>query len=164
MKKTVIIAILIIYLGSLVIVNFFGLKIKNFEGTKYVENIDCQISLRRDEDAEVKTYADPMDENTTWYVFNFTPGIYGADEESSMTNPNMIIFSPHVYPENADNTRVNFLYDKTAAEGICVFFEKSMSLCFLKPGGITLTIEAADGSNVKQTMFIYAQPVKTPAA
>ena len=36
MKKSVIIAIIVVYLGSIVLVNFFGLKVKNFEGTKYV--------------------------------------------------------------------------------------------------------------------------------
>lgn len=155
MKKTVIIAILLIYLGSIVLVNFFGLKVKNFEGTKYVENIDCEVVVRRDEDTDVRTAKDPVDTATTWHIFNFISGSYSPDELES--NPNVVSLNYHVYPENADNRGVKLVYDKEAAAQICAVNETNMTLVFFASGGLTVEIVAADGSNIKETLFIYAK-------
>ncbi len=152
MKKTVIIAIFIIYLGSIIAVNFFGLKVKNFEGTKYVENITCSVVHRGVDGANVKVVEDPMSE-AVWQIFDFIPGSYSPDELE--TNPNVIQLDYHVYPENADNRKVKLVYDEAIAENICVINENNMAVVFFAPMGITIEIVAADGSNVKTTLFLY---------
>ena len=152
MKKTVIIAIFIIYLGSIVAVNFFGLKVKNFEGTKYVEEITCSVVHRGVEGTEVKSVEDPLSE-ATWQIFDFIPGAYSPDDLES--KPNVVQLDFHVYPENADNRKVKLVYDEAAAEDICVINENNMAVVFFAPMGITIEIVAADGSNVKETLFIY---------
>ena len=152
MKKTVIIAIFIIYLGSIVAVNFFGLKVKNFEGTKYVEEITCSVVHRGVEGAEVKTREDSLSA-TTWQIFDFIPGSYSPDDLES--NPNVIQLDYHVYPENADNRKVKLVYDEAAASDVCVINENNMTVVFFAPMGITIEIVAADGSNVKEALFIY---------
>ena len=47
MKKTIVIVILVVYIASIAVVNFFGLKIKEFEGVEYVEEIRCDIDRKR---------------------------------------------------------------------------------------------------------------------
>ena len=153
MKKSVIIAILIIYLGSIVVVNFFGLKIKNFDGTKYVEEITCSVVHRGSDGAEVKTKVDPSSPETPWRIFDFIPGSYSPDDLES--NPNVIQLDYHVYPENADNRKVKLVYDEAAAEDVCVINENNMTVVFFAPMGITVEIVAADGSNVKESLFLY---------
>ena len=152
MRKSVIIAIIVIYLGSIVLVNFFGLKVKNFEGTKYVESIACDVVHRGDDEKEVKVKEEPNG-GVNWYIFDFVPGSYSADELES--NPNVVQIDYHVYPENADNRKVKLIYDEVSAESICVINETNMTVVFLAPEGITIEVVAADGSNVKETMFIY---------
>ena len=152
MRKSVIIAIIVIYLGSIVLVNFFGLKVKNFEGTKYVESIACDVVHRGDDEKEVKVKEDATS-GVNWYIFDFVPGSYSADELES--NPNVVQIDYHVYPENADNRKVKLIYDEVSAESICVINETNMTVVFLAPEGITIEVVAADGSNVKETMFIY---------
>jgi hypothetical protein len=161
MKKTVIIAILLIYLGSLVIVNFFGLKMKNFEGTKYVEEINCSVVHRGQEGMEIKEIADPMTPETTWCIFDFIEDPFGYKEEDLESNPNVVQLDYHVYPETADNTRVKLEYDHETTEGVCVVNENNMTIVFLKPMGITINIVAADGSNVSKSLFIYPRIPKT---
>ena len=153
MKKSVIIAILVIYLGSIVLVNFFGLKVKNFEGTKYVENITCAVVHRGDDDKEVKVVEDPTNPQVKWHIFDFIPGSYSVDELEE--NPNVVQIDFHVYPENADNRKVRLVYDEATAASVCVINENNMTVVFLQPMGITIEVVAADGSNIKETMFIY---------
>ncbi len=157
MKKTVIIAILLIYLGSIAIVNFFGLKVKNFEGTKYVEEITCDVIHRGDDDdkKEVKKVQDPTDTETTWHIFDFIEGSYSFDEDSIESNPNIVQLDYHVYPDTADNRKVKLVYDTEAASEFCFINEDNMTVTFLAPRGITIEIVAADGSNIKTKLFIY---------
>ena len=41
MKKTIVIVILVVYIASIAVVNFFGLAIKEFDGVEYVQEIKC---------------------------------------------------------------------------------------------------------------------------
>jgi len=156
MKKTVIIAILLIYLGSIVVVNFFGLKVKNFEGTKYVESITCTVVHRGDDNANMKEMENPMLPGVTITYFKFIPGAYSPDDLEN--NPNVVQLDYHVYPENADDRKVKLEYDETAAERVCVINDTNMTVVFFTPGSVTIKIVAADGSNVKKEMQIAAMP------
>ncbi len=155
MKKTVIIAILLIYLGSIVAVNFFGLKVKNFEGTKYVEHITWEAALTDDDRKEEKIIRN-VNQSTGVenFIFQFKEGAYSPDDLTD--NPNSVLLIPHVYPENADNKRVKLEYDKDAAEQCCVVKEDISTIIFFAPGALTIDIVAADGSNVKTTVYVWA--------
>ena len=156
MKKTVIIAILIIYLGSIVIVNFFGLKVKNFEGTKYVEQITCTVVHRGDENVKMNEMQNPITPEITMSYFKFIPGAYSPDDLEG--NPNVVQLDYHVYPENADERKVKLIYDEQAAERICAINDNNMTVVFYAPGSVTIEIVAADGSNVKKVMQVAAMP------
>ena len=51
MKKTIIVIILAIYVASIFAVNFFGLEVKIFDGTDYVESIQVDTVTLQNENA-----------------------------------------------------------------------------------------------------------------
>ena len=155
MKKSMIIAILIVYIASIVVVNFFGLEIKNFDGNIYVKDIQCNVVIQRETNAEVTVNSNVTNDDRVWYMFSFVQGNYDANNLEE--NPNVAFIDYRVYPDNAGNKRVKFIYDKKAAQGLCVFNEDIGTIYFLKKGGITVTLEAADGSKIKEKIFIVAK-------
>ena len=56
MRKSVIIMIGIIYIASIFVVGFFGMKVKVFETTVYITDIECtneNIKVKPDESKEI---------------------------------------------------------------------------------------------------------------
>ena len=156
MKKTMVIAIIVTFLISIVAVNFFGLSIKDFEGYKYVERIEYELTLKRETDATISEMQAPQGDTRPWYKFNFQAGEYTM--ENLTENPNAVFIQCHVYPNDAKNKRVNLRYDQNTAEGLCVVDQATMTIYFLKSGAITITLEPADkGSAPKKEIFIYAK-------
>lgn len=161
MKKSMIIALIVVYLASIVAVNFFGLQAKNFEGTLYVSSIECDVALVDIGDGdtrEVKEKADKLDSTLTNYTFDFVAGTYDDSDASIQENPNKVVVQYHVYPETADNRNVKFIFDHEAAKDLVVFKEDIAMFVFLRWGGLTVTIEAEDGSQVKEKIYIFAKP------
>lgn len=151
MKKTIIIIILIVYIASIAIVNFFGLEIKVFDGITYVDSIECSTITVQNEnpvtlEAKQQLHGHPL------FIFDFIPASedkpYTAEDESIVSNPNAVQINYEVFPHLADETGVKFEYDLNAAEGLVVFHEISRTFVFLKPNKIiTITIRSTDGSN-----------------
>lgn len=164
MKKTVIIAILLIYLGSVVIVNFFGLQVKGFESTKYVTSIECKVTVEREEDTDITVKQDSKDPTKMRYIFHYIENPFSANgnwdelqDNDKLTHPNKVVLTPHVYPNEAHNKKIEFRYDKGWAEGLCIFDEEHYTIYFLDHGTITIDIVATDGSNIVQTISITAK-------
>ena len=151
MKKTLIIIILVVYIASIAIVNFFGLEIKVFDGITYVESIECATITVQNEnpvtlEPKQQLHGKPL------FVFEFIPAPedapYTTEDESIITNPNAVQINYEVFPHLADETSVKFEYDLNAAEGVVVFHEVSKTFVFLKPNKIiTITVRSTDGSN-----------------
>ena len=151
MKKTIIIIILVVYIASIAVVNFFGLEIKVFDGITYVDNIECSTITVQNEnpvtlEAKQQLHGHPL------FIFDFIPASednpYTTEDESIISNPNAVQINYEVFPHLADETGVKFEYDLNAAEGVVVFHEISRTFVFLKPNKIiTITIRSTDGSN-----------------
>lgn len=151
MKKTILILILVVYVASIAIVNFFGLEIKVFDGITYVESIECSTITVQNEnpvtlEPRQQLHGSPL------FIFDFIPAPddapYTSDDESIISNPNAVQINYEVFPHLADETGVKFEYDANAAEGVVVFHEMSRTFVFLKPNKIlTITVRSTDGSN-----------------
>ena len=76
MKKTIIIVILVIYIASIAIVNFFGLKIKEFDRVEYVEEIKCNGITVMHENPISYEMKEVSEEGYPVYVFEFINGKY----------------------------------------------------------------------------------------
>ena len=163
MKKTLIIIILVIYIASIAVVNFFGLEIKVFDGMTYVESIICgTVTLQNEDPVEIIATNYLNDGKVPLFEFNFTPSPdgseYTAEEESIVTNPNTIQINYEVLPHLADSTEVKFEFDAAAMEGVAVFHELSKTLIFLEPEVILyVTIRATDGSNKSTRIAIMGK-------
>ena len=158
MKKTIVIVILAVYIASIAVVNFFGLEIKVFDGITYVEDILCE-SITVQNQNPVTLEPKQMLGDKPLFMFEFTPSAdgfgYTTDDESIIRNPNAVQINYEVFPHLADETGVQFEYDKEANEGVVVFHELSRTFVFLQPNRmITITIKATDGSNVSTTIAI----------
>ena len=161
MKKTIVVIILAVYIASIAVVNFFGLELKVFDGITYVESIQCDTVVLRNEDSIVLHPVTYIGQNgeIPLFEFTFTPKAdgteYTSDPESIISNPNAIELEYVVFPHLASETGVNYEYDEKGMEGLAVFREDLKTLIFLKPGKIfTVTIKATDGSNKSTTVAI----------
>ena len=125
MKKSVIILIFIIYIASIVFINFFGLKILSFEENIYATSVECINS-------DMKVSSDGT------YKF------VGLKYTTELT----YTIEHKVYPENATNNKVEYIYDKTANISID---QNTGIVTFKKPTNIRedhiITIRTLDGTN-----------------
>ena len=99
MKKSVVVLIGIIYIASIALVSFFGLKFKVFEEIVYVERVEL---LNED-----------LKESTT-SGFDYYTVIY-PDENGERRYQ----IKYRVYPDNATDQTVDFIYDKET-EGVTI--------------------------------------------
>ena len=161
MKKTIVIIILLIYIASIAVVNFFGLEVKVFDGITYVESIQCNTITLRNENPVTLSPKQTL-AGKPLFIFDFVPAPedqpYSDDDESIIANPNAIQINYEVLPHLADETGVKFEYDTEAMEGAVVFHELSHTFVFLKPNKvITVTIKATDGSNKSTQICIMGR-------
>ncbi len=159
MKKFIVILILIVYIASIAIVNFFGLEIEMFDGITYVSGIQCDEIILRSEDSKRLEPTRRRGDGTPVFEFEFKPAKDGTEYDDSdaslLSNPNAVELDYVVFPYNADDTDVGFEYDKEAMAGVAVFREDIRTLIFLKPDkAFTVTIRATDGSNVSTSIVI----------
>ncbi len=158
MKKTMVIIILVVFIASIAVVNFFGLEIKVFDGITYVEKIECNTITIQNENPVTLTPVRQLSNGAYLFSFDFIPsadGEYTIDEESILKNPNAVQINYEVFPHVADETGVVFEYDQSS--NIAVFHELSRTFTILKPNKIfTVTIRSTDGSNKSTTISIIA--------
>ena len=162
MKKTMVIIILVVFIASIAVVNFFGLEIKVFDGITYVEKIECNSITIQNENPVTLTPEKNADgtlklvNGNPVFRFEFIPspdGEYTVDEESIIKNPNAVQINYEVFPHIADETSVVFEYDQSS--NIAVFHELSRTFTFIKPNKVfTITIRSTDGSNKSTTISI----------
>ncbi len=181
MKKVVIVVILAVYLASIALVNFFGLKVSIFEGTTYVTEINVErVVLYRDGDGKVEEFLD--DTGTPNYYFEFVNLLkteteysenskveYSESDESIIANPNTVLIDYKVNPGNASNKNVDFVFSQKIGEednkvylGVngsvkAVFLKDKHVLIILQPRFfVDIMLRATDGSNVSTSICVYA--------
>ena len=154
MKKTVIIAILIVYLASILAVNFFGLQMVVSAPTVYVDQIVMNgISLERAE-GSLETFSVQDDDGLTSYRFYYENGKYSSDNVDE--NPNTVIIDYTILPEEANHKEVDIIIAEEDAVNVLVFPAEN-KIVFLKRTTIKITLQAKDGSLVKTSFRISAR-------
>ena len=164
MKKTIVIILLVVYIASIAVVNFFGLEIKIFDGITYVTDIRCN-SVTVQNETPVTLESKQVLNGKQWFVFDFIPAgegnVYTGDAESIINNPNAVQINYEVLPHLADEQGVRFEYDAETNADAVVFHELSRTFVFLKPNrAITVTIRATDGSNVSTQIVLMGRVPK----
>lgn len=145
MKKSVVILIALIYIASIALVGFFGLKFKIFEEIIYPTGVellnddlvDLRESLGLADDAELLfdyyAYATKID------------GVYKYQLEYKLL------------PENATDTTVLFTYDKEAADKAGTTVDEYGVITFTQQGALTIQlIPKANGDAPSKRICIFA--------
>ena len=161
MRKGVIIAIIIAYIASILVVQFFGLQIVGVESNVYVTGIEVYgfDFTNRDgiEDAKYQKVAkirNVTGKEEIHYGGYFYPGTYDMSEESLSTNPNRIKVDYRVEPYNATHPEISFAYDKTTLEGVIYVDPETNEIVFLKPRTVTFILTSRDGSTIRKEIKI----------
>ena len=145
MKKSVIILIALIYVASIALVGFFGLKFKIFEEIVYPTGVellnddlvDLREDLGLDEDAELLfdyyTYATKKD------------GVYKYQIEYKLL------------PENTTDTTVYYSYDEEAAANAGITVDEFGVVTFTQQGALTIQlIPKTNGDAPSKRICIFA--------
>ena len=156
MKKTIVIVILVVYIASIAVVNFFGLKIEEFEGIEYVTEIKCDsITVLNETPKTYPVYDTSGEEGYPEFRFEFIEGKYTKDADSLAKNPNVVRIDYDVLPHLADESQVIFEFEE---KSYVHFDEATKTFVFLRNNrSITVKILATDGSNVSTTIVIKSR-------
>lgn len=155
MKKTIVIVILVVYVASIAVVNFFGLAIKEFDGVEYVQEIKCNSITVMNENPKTYGVDKINDDGIPEYRFDFIDGKYTNDPESLASNPNAVRIDYEVLPHTADGSKVDFIFEE---KPYVHFDEETKTFVFLRNNrSLTVTLVSTDGSNVKTTIVIKSR-------
>ena len=155
MKKIVVILIVGLYIGSIFLVNFFGLQYAAQFKTEYVSQIECNTieNLAGEEIGCYQTLENEDGQIEKWFKIKFIEGEYTADDSSLANNPNTFKIICSVLPDNAKNKTVELSYVSSDAYFVN---KESMTVVFLTRGSIAITIRSTDGLDVKERIVIEA--------
>ncbi|MBQ3014476.1 MAG: hypothetical protein IJD75_05010 [Clostridia bacterium] len=158
MKKTIVIVILVVYIASIAVVNFFGLSIKEFDGVEYVQEIKCNGITVMNENPKTYGVYETAEDGTPVYHFNFIDGKYTDDPASIASNPNAVRIDYEVLPHTADGSKVDFIFEE---KNYVHFDEETRTFVFLRNNrSLSVTIVSTDGSNIKTTIVIKSRTMK----
>ena len=132
MKKSVIILLLVIYISAIVFVNFFGMEFLSYDQVVYVERVECINS-----DMVPHSSGEYI-----WTKITYTEGVTYTIEHK-------------VYPENATNNNVTYIYDED--NGIMTIDQYGI-VRFSKPKkritDFTIKIRSLDGKDRETTIML----------
>ena len=165
MKKTTIIVICVVYMLSILAVQFFGIPVTVPEAGEYItsiEIVDVSLSNRQaGQDTEIEKVYD-SNGNLLGYKFRFIEPeegeSYTDDEESLKANPNRIKITYKVLPEGVAQGALRIF----ANGSVCLDLEKpdefSYEIAFLGETKSTIEIKEDKGSvSVRTQIKIQAK-------
>lgn len=159
MKKTVIIAIFIVYLASIVMVQLFAIPPSVPEGGAYVENLEItgvEIVNREEGDTQVRAMTNAQT-GEIWYWFYFVPctdGEYTRDEASLASNPNRIRINFDLTPDDATKEYLAYVLNNDNV----VHITGTSELVFLKRVSVTVEVKESKGNlNASDSVTIRTQ-------
>ena len=155
MKKTVIIAIVLIYLASILVVGFFGAQLEINNPVIYPDAMTLTgVAVDGDPDA-VAEYGETLDEEQ-YFVFYFTPAPEDEayTEENVADNPNKVTPLVAFTPENTTNQAFTINVSKNAnvlldeATGAIIFLDRTIA---------TVTVTSKQNTNLTVTFLLQAE-------
>ena len=140
MKKTVIIAIFIVYLASILAVQFFGFPATVPESGVYIEGItitDVTLSNRQAGQSTTVNKGTDKTSGLTAYSFKFISGDYTIEEDNLASNPNRVKIDYLLDPVDADPSYLVYVLNNQNV----VVLEDTAELVFLKKTSVNLTLK-----------------------
>ncbi len=156
MKKTVIIAIFLVYLASIVVVQLLGIPTTVPQGGAYIDGIEITgIELSNPADGQsTEIRSNQQADGRMMYGFYYVDGEYTTDEESLKNNPNRIKINYILQPDDAAKEYLVYTVDKNKDVYIS---EETDELIFLKKVRVVLYMkERRANMDVQDSIIIWA--------
>lgn len=156
MKKSVMIIIGIIYVASIVVINFFGMKVFVYNKTIDVEQIVCLNKTDEEKGIVVSTFESYNGETGTAITIKFD-----KPANKNLMTGTMLQLDLRVLPDNATKKELSFT--STASEEEVEFFtdesgKQTGLILFYEPTSIfEVFVKSTDNSNVTLRLKIWAK-------
>ena len=154
MKKTVIIAIILVYLASIVMVQLFGIPVAIPPGGSYISGIEITgVRFANDRTDEIRSKV--QTDGVMLYAFPFISSDeeYTLEEESVEKNPNRLKVDYILSPEDASKDYLLYTVDNNSV----IFLRETDELIFLKKGLVNFTLkESTANLDVQYTIRVMA--------
>lgn len=150
MKKSVLIFIGIIYIVSIVIINFFGMKVSVYNQKIDVERIECLNKPMADKNILVSQ------NNTGKTLITI---VYDKPANKNTMEGTMLQLNVRAYPDNATNKKLT--YSVSNSENIELFTDENgdqtgLILFYGPTKFIDVVIRTTDNSNISLTLKVKA--------
>ena len=156
MKKSVMIIIGIIYVASIVVINFFGMKVFVYNKTIDVEQIVCLNKTDEEKGIVVSTFESYNGETGTAITIKFD-----KPANKNLMTGTMLQLDLRVLPDNATKKELSFT--STASDEEVEFFtdesgKETGLMLFYEPTSIfEVFVKSTDNSNVTLRLKIWAK-------
>ena len=156
MKKSVMIIIGIIYVASIVVINFFGMKVFVYNKTIDVEQIVCLNKTDEEKGIVVSTFESYNGETGTAITIKFD-----KPANKNLMTGTMLQLDLRVLPDNATKKELSFT--STASDEEVEFFtdesgKQTGLMLFYEPTSIfEVFVKSTDNSNVTLRLKIWAK-------
>ena len=156
MKKSVMIIIGIIYVASIVVINFFGMKVFVYNKTIDVEQIVCLNKTDEEKGIVVSTFESYNGETGTAITIKFD-----KPANKNLMTGTMLQLDLRVLPDNATKKELSFT--STASEDEVEFItdesgKQTGLILFYEPTSIfEVFVKSTDNSNVTLRLKIWAK-------
>ena len=155
MKKSVMIIIGIIYVASIVAINFFGMKIFVYNKTIDVEHIVCLNKTDKEKGIVVSTFESYNGETGTAITIKFD-----QPANKNLMTGTMLQLDLRVLPDNATKKELSFT--STDSENVEFFTDETGQqtglILFYNPTSVfEVLIRSTDNSNVTLRLKIWAK-------
>ena len=88
MKKTIVIVLLVVYIASIAVVNFFGLEVKVFDGITYVQEIQCNsVTVQNEDPVTIESKQNLGGKPLFLFDFIFLPLVSQAHSQARISSP-----------------------------------------------------------------------------
>ena len=154
MKKSVVIIIAIIYIASIVSINFFGMKMSVYNEKIPVIRVECTNVSEPEKGIEVLEYEG---KKLISIEFSKPANPSAATEEERGT---MLQLFVRVYPDNAESTRVRYqpkLFTNNAEFYKGPNGEDTGLILFYGKAYFEVDLFSTDGRNISTTIIIWAK-------
>lgn len=146
MKKSTLLIILVIYVASIAVINFFGMKIKVYDEIVNVSAIECVN--KTDKNCEVI-------EKTDKKILKVK---FSEPANATDLTGTMLQLKWRVLPDNASNKKVQFVYDETNTR--VKFYQDEYGsytglVLFSGPTMLDVKIMSTDGLRVTTSVLIW---------
>lgn len=154
MKKSTLIVIAIIYIASIVIINFFGMKTSVYNEIIPVVKIECTNS----NDKEKGITVEKIDDEHTEIKIKFVKACEKDANNNITTLGTVLTLTHRVYPDNATSKSIKYIHDERRSfefykdeqgreTGLILFYSKA---------SFDVQIMSNDGRKVVTTISIWA--------